>query len=153
MSTTSVYYIDPGALADEIREYYRTGVPTDTLGNYVLRMAEGVLSTACFRDYSTTWRDDMLSEAVARGWGAIRDGTIKEDRLDKAFLYLSRTMWNAAVSVLRASKQRNLDGLRWADWARHTGLAATGADDTAARTAEEADDMASFVEGAMGASD
>ena len=117
----TVNYIDNCALAAEIQKFYDTGVPTDTLGNYILMIADGVLQSETWRGYSTTWRDDMFSEAVSNMWNAIDKHWVKTDRY--AFGYLNRITWNTFKRVVSFSKGRQLGLKEYMDFAKHTGMA------------------------------
>ena len=134
----TVNYIDTCALAAEIQKFYDTGIPTDILGNYILAIANGVLQNDAWRGYSTTWRDDMLSESVANMWNAIDKKWVKTDKY--AFGYLNRITWNTCKRIVTYSKGRQMGLEEYTDFAKHMGLAYDLDENVNSLTKDEAED-------------
>ena len=120
MQDLTVNYIDKATLAGQLRDYYATGIPSDALGNSILAIAREMLTSANWREYSTTWQDDMLSEAVAAMWKACLGRKVQPDT---AFSYLSRICWNSYRRVVGYCKGRSLGLQGYQAWAKHVGLA------------------------------
>ena len=117
-TTYTVNYVDKDALADELRDYYDTDVPTDTLGLYLMAIVQGVLQSASWRGYSQTWKDDLYDAAILDVWRAVEKKQVKPET---AFQYIERITWNAFRKLVGCMKARELAGLEYRDYKRHVG--------------------------------
>ena len=132
----NVNYIDKAVLAAEIQEYYDTNIPTNALGTHIMMIANEMLTSQNWREYSTTWKDDMLSEAVANMWKAVMSKKVK---VESAFSYLSTICWNSFRRIVGFCKGRSLGLQGYQEWARHSGFAYNMDDNAGKPLPEEAE--------------
>lgn len=132
----TVNYVDKEALAEEIRQYYDTGVPTDTLGNYIISIVTNIMDGNRWRGYYGARRDDMYSDAIYKCWEAVERHNVEPDR---AFAYLTTVTYN--ILGRRADYYRAKDDqyAMYKDFAAHMGMAYDLDENTATSTEEDWD--------------
>lgn len=96
------YYIDPADLEKEIRKYKETGIQSEKLGKFLIKLANRFASRPNFSGYS--YKDEFISDAIYR----------MVDQMDKIdldhpqcnpFAYLTQTCYNVFIARINKEKK------------------------------------------------
>lgn len=91
------YYIENDDLVSAVRHFYKTGEATTELGNYIIKIVDGVAHIPSIINYfkeDNPWGKEMRSDALFRIWKSISDRGCKiiaEEDLNKPEYKLVKT--------------------------------------------------------------
>ena len=136
-TTETDHYVNCREFEDSIREYYKTDVITNYLGESIRKIAKGLSYAGNFINYS--FKDDMIGDAVLKMYQALKHKKFKLDHGFSPFSYFTTIAFHAFISRIKKEKkhhqliadyrERNYDSLINAD-EENTGIRICSKSDT-----------------------
>lgn len=93
-------YVNNKEIVEEMREYRRTGVISNRLGEFYLMIATNLSNKSNFIGY--TWKDDMIAHAVFTCVKYCKN--FDPDKSNNAFGYISKICHHAFVWYIKNQK-------------------------------------------------
>jgi hypothetical protein len=97
------YYIKNEDIHDEMLVYYNNNVFTEKLGEYFLKIVEGIAHAPNFINY--TWIEEMKNDAIEDMCNAVFNKKYKLECKDTAFSYFTRIAWTAFQSRIKIEQK------------------------------------------------
>lgn len=105
------YYINDKEFRAQIAEYYETNKMTNELGSNIMKIAEGLSYNWRFLNYSKSWKEDMVGDAVIKMYAALEAKKYNLDLEFKPFSYFNQIAWHAFSNRIKKEKKQH-DGLQ-----------------------------------------
>lgn len=99
------FYVDPTALKDQIREYYKTEFCTIDLGENINKIANGLSHSPSFHNY--TYRDEMVGDAILKMWSALKFKKFNLDSETNPFSYFTTIAFHAFINRIKKEKRQH----------------------------------------------
>jgi len=99
------HYVNGKDFEDAIREYYRTDIVTDYLGEAIKKIASGLSYAPNFINYS--YKDEMVGDAVVKMYQALKYKKFKLDHGFKPFSYFTTIAFHAFISRIKKEKKHH----------------------------------------------
>lgn len=111
--TNPEYYVQPARFDELIIEYYESNVLSEELCECVLKIANKLSHGPNFRNYS--YREEMVGDAVEKMVYTLHNKTYKYNpdvitkngKKGNAFMYFSKTAYNAMVNRIKLEDKNN----------------------------------------------
>lgn len=108
--TKKLYYVNSKQFREELTQYYQDDKMTNELAMNVVKIAEGLSYNWRFINYTKTWREEMVGDAIIKMYAALEDKKFKIDSLFNPFSYFNQIAWNAFSNRIKKEKRQH-DGL------------------------------------------
>lgn len=99
------HYVNGKEFEDAIREYYRTDIITDYLGESLKKIAVGLSFAGNFINYS--YKDEMIGDAMVKMYQALKYKKFKLDHGFKPFSYFTTIAFHSFISRIKKEKKHH----------------------------------------------
>lgn len=99
------HYVNGKEFEDAIREFYRTDIVTNYLGEAIKKIANGLSFAPNFINYS--YKDEMVGDAVVKMYQALKYKKFKLDHGFKPFSYFTTIAFHAFISRIKKEKKHH----------------------------------------------
>lgn len=104
------YYISPKVFSQQIEEYYKSDNMTNELAVNLMKIAEGLSYKFNFINYTKSWKDEMIGDAVFKMYAALESKKFRLDTGFSPFAYFNQIAWHAFCNRIKKEKKQH-DGL------------------------------------------
>jgi len=104
------YYVSSKLFREELTKYYEDDIMTDKLATNIVKIAEGLSYNWRFINYTKSWKEEMVGDAIIKMYSALEDKKFKIDSLFNPFSYFNQIAWNAFSNRIKKEKRQH-DGL------------------------------------------
>jgi len=99
------HYVNGKEFEDAIREFYKTDIVTNYLGEAIKKIASGLSFAPNFINYS--YKDEMVGDAVVKMYQALKYKKFKLDHGFKPFSYFTTIAFHAFISRIKKEKKHH----------------------------------------------
>jgi hypothetical protein len=99
------HYVNGNEFEDAIREYYRTDIVTNYLGESLKKIAVGLSFAGNFINYS--YKDEMIGDAMVKMYQALKYKKFKLDHGFKPFSYFTTIAFHSFISRIKKEKKHH----------------------------------------------
>ncbi len=104
------YYVSSKLFREELTKYYDDDIMTNKLAENIVKIAEGLSYNWRFINYTKSWKEEMVGDAIIKMYSALEDKKFKIDSLFNPFSYFNQIAWNAFSNRIKKEKRQH-DGL------------------------------------------
>lgn len=105
------YYINSKVFLKQLGDYYESNEMTNDLGSNLQKIAEGLSYNWRFSGYTTSWREEMIGDAIIKMYMALEKKSYRLDSGFNPFSYFNAIAWNAFSNRIKREKRQH-DGLK-----------------------------------------
>lgn len=105
------YYVNSKEFRRLLEEYYTTDKMTDALATNVVKIAEGLSYNWRFINYTKSWKEDMVGDAVIKMYAALESKKFRIESEFNPFSYFNQIAWHAFSNRIKKEKKQH-DGLQ-----------------------------------------
>lgn len=105
------YYVNSKLFRQQLEEYYANDKMTNDLAQNVVKIAEGLSYNWRFINYTKSWKEDMVGDAVIKMYSALEKKSFKIESEFNPFSYFNQIAWNAFSNRIKKEKKQH-DGLQ-----------------------------------------
>jgi hypothetical protein len=103
-------YVNSNDFKRQIQEYYDSDKMTDILAVNVVKIAEGLSYNWRFINYTKSWKEEMVGDAVIKMYAALEGKKYNMDSGYNPFSYFNQIAWNAFTNRIK-KENRQHEGL------------------------------------------
>jgi hypothetical protein len=104
------YYVSSKLFREQLAKYYGDDIMTNELALNIVKIAEGLSYNWRFINYTKSWRDEMVGDAIVKMYAALENKLFKIDSTFNPFSYFNQIAWNAFSNRIKKEKRQH-DGL------------------------------------------
>lgn len=104
-------YVSSKEFRTLLQEYYETDKMTNELAVNVMKIAEGLSYNYRFINYTKSWKEDMVGDAVIKMYAALESKKFDMEKGSNPFSYFNQIAWNAFSNRIKKEKKQH-DGLQ-----------------------------------------
>lgn len=104
------YYVSSKVFREELAQYYLDDNMTNQLAENIVKIAEGLSYNWRFINYTKSWKEEMVGDAIIKMYSALEDKKFKIDSAFNPFSYFNQIAWNAFSNRIKKEKRQH-DGL------------------------------------------
>jgi DNA-directed RNA polymerase specialized sigma24 family protein len=104
-------YVNSNDFKRQIQEYYESDKMTDQLAVNVVKIAEGLSYNWRFINYTKSWKEEMVGDAVIKMYSALEGKKYDMDSGYNPFSYFNQIAWNAFTNRIK-KENRQHEGLQ-----------------------------------------
>lgn len=108
---TDEHYVDSNLFLEQIKIYYETDEMTNELAIHLQNIAKGLSYNHRFINYTRTWKDEMVGDAVLKMYTALEKKLYNTESGFNPFSYFNTIAWNAFSNRIKKEKRQH-DGLQ-----------------------------------------
>lgn len=101
------YYVNDKEFRRLLEEYYESDVMTDELADNIVKIAEGLSYNWRFINYTKSWKEEMVGDAIIKMYSALEDKKYTIDSVFKPFSYFNQIAWNAFSNRIKKEKRQH----------------------------------------------
>jgi DNA-directed RNA polymerase specialized sigma24 family protein len=105
-----VFYVNPKQFRIDMTKYYEDDKMTDELAINLVKIAEGLSYNWRFINYTKSWRDEMVGDAIVKMYAALESKKFRIDSEFSPFAYFNQIAWHAFCNRIKKEKKQH-DGL------------------------------------------
>jgi hypothetical protein len=105
------YYVKPSEFSKQIQEYYDTDKMTNELAMNILKIAENLSYNWRFINYTKSWKEEMIGDAVIKMYSALDGKKYKPGFGFSPFSYFNQIAWNAFTNRIKKENKQH-EGLQ-----------------------------------------
>lgn len=105
------FYVNSKEFRRLLTEYYKNDVMTNELAINVVNIAQGLSYNWRFINYTSSWKEDMVGDAVTKMYAALEAKKFKIESDFNPFSYFNQIAWNAFSNRIKKEKKQH-DGLQ-----------------------------------------
>lgn len=100
------YYINSKLFRQQLAEYYENNMMTDILAENIVKIAEGLSYNWRFINYTKSWKEEMVGDAIIKMYSALEDKKFNIDSTFNPFSYFNQIAWNAFSNRIKREKRQ-----------------------------------------------
>jgi hypothetical protein len=104
-------YVNSNDFKRQIQEYYDSDKMTDELAINVVKIAEGLSYNWRFINYTKSWKEEMVGDAVIKMYSALEGKKYNMDSGYNPFSYFNQIAWNAFTNRIKKENKQH-EGLQ-----------------------------------------
>jgi hypothetical protein len=104
-------YVNAKEFRRLLGEYYETDNMTNELAVNIMKIAEGLSYNWRFINYTKSWKEDMVGDAVIKMYAALESKKFDITVEFSPFSYFNQIAWNAFSNRIKREKKQH-DGLQ-----------------------------------------
>ena len=104
------FYVNSKLFREQLTTYYNNDKMTNELAENVVKIAEGLSYNWRFLNYTKSWREDMVGDAIVKMYAALESKKFRLDSEFNPFSYFNQIAWNAFSNRIKKEKKQH-DGL------------------------------------------
>lgn len=105
-----LFYVNSKLFREQLTTYYNDDKMTNELAENVVKIAEGLSYNWRFLNYTKSWREDMVGDAIVKMYAALESKKFRLDSEFNPFSYFNQIAWNAFSNRIKKEKKQH-DGL------------------------------------------
>jgi hypothetical protein len=103
-------YVSSKTFREQLTTYYIDDKMTNELAENIVKIAEGLSYNWRFINYTKSWKEEMIGDAIVKMYSALEDKKFNIDSSFNPFSYFNRIAWNAFSNRIKKEKRQH-DGL------------------------------------------
>jgi len=104
-------YVNSNDFKRQIQEYYDSDKMTDALAINIVKIAEGLSYNWRFINYTKSWKEEMVGDAVIKMYSALEGKKYNMDSGYNPFSYFNQIAWNAFTNRIKKENKQH-EGLQ-----------------------------------------
>ena len=104
-------YANSKVFREQLESYYNSDVMTNELAINIVNIAEGLSYNWRFLNYTKSWKEDMIGDAIVKMYAALESKKFRLDSEFNPFSYFNQIAWNAFSNRIKKEKNQH-DGLQ-----------------------------------------
>lgn len=104
------YYVSSKKFREQLEKYYEDDNMTNELAENIVKIAEGLSYNWRFINYTKSWKEEMVGDAIVKMYSALEDKKFNIDCKYNPFSYFNQIAWNAFSNRIKKEKRQH-DGL------------------------------------------
>jgi DNA-directed RNA polymerase specialized sigma24 family protein len=101
------YYTTAKVFREQLAEYYETDKMTDELALNIVKIAEGLSFNYRFINYTASWKEDMVGDAIIKMYAALEGKKFRLDSEFNPFSYFNQIAWHAFANRIKKEKKQH----------------------------------------------
>lgn len=101
------YYVNSKLFKEQLKEYYESDNMTNELAINIVKIAEGLAYNWRFINYSKSWKDEMIGDAILKMYAALEDKKFDLSSAYNPFSYYNKIAWNAFSNRIKKEKRQH----------------------------------------------
>ena len=101
------YYVNSKLFREQLTEYYANDIMTNELALNIVKIAEGLSYNYRFINYTRSWKDDMVGDAIVKMYAALESKKFRLSSDFNPFSYFNRIAWNAFSNRIKKEKKQH----------------------------------------------
>ncbi len=101
------YYVNSKEFRKQLEEYYKSDIMTDELASNIVKIAEGLSYNWRFLNYTRSWKEDMIGDAIVKMYTALEDKKFNLKSKFNPFSYFNKIAWNAFSNRIKKEKKQH----------------------------------------------
>ena len=102
-----LYYVSSKLFREQLTKYYNDDIMTNELAENIVKIAEGLSYNWRFINYTKSWRDEMVGDAIVKIYSALEDKKFNIDSTFNPFSYFNQIAWNAFSNRIKKEKRQH----------------------------------------------
>lgn len=102
-----LYYVSSKLFREQLTKYYNDDIMTNELAENIVKIAEGLSYNWRFINYTKSWRDEMVGDAIVKMYSALEDKKFNIDSTFNPFSYFNQIAWNAFSNRIKKEKRQH----------------------------------------------
>ena len=102
-----LYYVSSKIFRQQLIEYYENDIMTNELAENLLKIAEGLSYNWRFINYTKSWKEDMVGDAILKMYAALEKKSFNIESEFNPFSYFNRIAWNAFANRIKREKSQH----------------------------------------------
>jgi len=104
------FYVSSKLFREQLTIYYNNDIMTNDLAQNIVKIAEGLSYNWRFLNYTKSWKEDMVGDAIVKMYAALESKKFRLDSEFNPFSYFNQIAWNAFSNRIKKEKKQH-DGL------------------------------------------
>jgi len=104
------FYVNPKLFREQLVTYYADDNMTNELAHNIVKIAEGLSYNWRFLNYTKSWKEDMVGDAVVKMYAALESKKFRVESEFSPFAYFNQIAWHAFSNRIKKEKKQH-DGL------------------------------------------
>jgi len=101
------YYVNSKEFRRQLSEYYESDNMNDELASNVVKIAEGLSYNWRFINYTKSWKEEMVGDAILKMYLALEKKSFKIESEYNPFSYFNMIAWNAFSNRIKREKKQH----------------------------------------------
>lgn len=101
------YYVSSKLFREQLTTYYSDDKMTNELAENIVKIAEGLSYNWRFINYTKSWKDEMVGDAIIKMYVALEDKKFRIDSTFNPFSYFNQIAWNAFSNRIKKEKRQH----------------------------------------------
>jgi DNA-directed RNA polymerase specialized sigma24 family protein len=101
------FYINSKLFREQLKEYYESDKMTNELAENIVKIAEGLSYNWRFLNYSKSWKEDMVGDAVLKMYAALESKKFRLESEYNPFSYYNQIAWHAFSNRIKKEKKQH----------------------------------------------
>jgi hypothetical protein len=102
-----LYYVSSKLFREQLTKYYQDDNMTNELALNVVKIAEGLSYNWRFINYTQSWKDEMVGDAIVKMYSALEDKKFDIESTYNPFSYFNQIAWNAFSNRIKKEKRQH----------------------------------------------
>ena len=102
-----VFYVSSKVFREQLTKYYEDDIMTNELAENVVKIAEGLSYNWRFINYTKSWREEMVGDAIVKMYSALENKLFKIESTFNPFSYFNQIAWNAFSNRIKKEKRQH----------------------------------------------
>lgn len=102
-----LYYVSSKLFREQLTKYYEDDKMTNELAENIVKIATGLSYNWRFVQYTQTWKDEMIGDAIVKMYMALEDKKFRIDSTFNPFSYFNQIAWNAFSNRIKKEKKQH----------------------------------------------
>ena len=105
------FYVNSKLFREQLSIYYDNDKMTNELATNIVKIAEGLSYNWRFLSYTSSWKDEMVGDAIVKMYSALESKKFKLESTFNPFSYFNQIAWNAFSNRIKKEKKQH-EGLQ-----------------------------------------
>lgn len=101
------YYVSSKLFREQLTTYYDDDKMTNELAENIVKIAEGLSYNWRFINYTKSWKEEMVGDAIIKMYSALEDKKFNIDSTFNPFSYFNQIAWNAFSNRIKKEKRQH----------------------------------------------
>lgn len=101
------FYVNSKLFREQLTKYYEDDIMTNELAENIVKIAEGLSYNYRFINYTRSWKDDMVGDAILKMYAALESKKFKLESDFNPFSYFNMIAWNAFSNRIKKEKKQH----------------------------------------------
>ena len=101
------YYVSSKLFREQLEQYYNDDKMTNELATNIIKIAEGLSYNWRFINYTKSWKDEMVGDAIVKMYAALEDKKFRIESTFNPFSYFNQIAWNAFSNRIKKEKRQH----------------------------------------------